>query len=153
MVTAQLVQVTLVGALVWAFFVVFGSVAISLPVQDAWLGGLAPVETLVGLGSDHAVTRQLLRVATFLGGFAGFYATVYAASDNVYREHFVERITSTLERALAVRRAYLAIGVATASRCPSRSRPGRPSSGRSRPDLRHRCPGGARLRFGRHRPR
>jgi hypothetical protein len=108
MVTAQAVQVALVGAVVWAFFMIFGSVAISVPVQAAWIGDLAPIEPFLTLGTDHAVTRQLTRVATFLGGFAGFYATVYAASDQVYRQHFSARITTDLERALAVRRAYLA---------------------------------------------
>jgi hypothetical protein len=108
MVTAQAVQVALVGVVVWAFFIIFGAVAISIPVQEAWLGDLSVIEPLVSLGDDHAVTRQLVRVATFLGGFAGFYATVYAASDQVYRAHFSERIITDLERALAVRRAYLA---------------------------------------------
>lgn len=109
MVTAQAVQVALVGIVVWAFFVLFGSVAISIPVQEAWLGSLAPIENLVPLWDGHGVTRQLLRVATFLGGFAAFYATVYAANDGVYRENFVARISSTVERAVAVRRAYVAL--------------------------------------------
>jgi hypothetical protein len=109
MVTAQSVQVALVGVVVWAFFVLFGSVAISVAVQEAWLAGLAPVEVLVELGPGHGITRQLLRVSTFLGGFAGFYATVYAASDGVYRENFVARISATVERAVAVRRAYVAL--------------------------------------------
>lgn len=108
MVTAQAVQVALVGVVVWSFFMIFGAVAISIPVQAAWLGDLDVIDPLISLSADHAVTRQLTRVATFLGGFAGFYATVYAASDKVYRAHFSERITTDLERALGVRRAYLA---------------------------------------------
>ena len=109
MVTAQAVQVTLVGVVVWAFFVLFGSVAISVAVQQAWLGDLAPIENLVPIGDGHGITRQLLRVSTFLGGFAAFYATVYAANDGVYRENFVARISATVERAVAVRRAYVAL--------------------------------------------
>lgn len=109
MVTAQAVQVTLVGIVVWAFFVLFGSVAISIAVQQAWLGDLATIDTLVPLGDGHGITRQLLRVSTFLGGFAAFYATVYAANDGIYRENFVARISATVERAVAVRRAYVAL--------------------------------------------
>jgi hypothetical protein len=109
MVTAQAVQVGLVGIVVWAFFIVFGTVAISADVQAAWLGSLSPVETLIPLWDGHGVTRQLLRVSTFLGGFAAFYATVYAASDSLYRENFLARISETVERALAVRRAYVAL--------------------------------------------
>jgi hypothetical protein len=108
MVMAQAVQVGLVGVVVWAFFIIFGAVAISVPVQEAWIGSLTPIEPFLDLGTDHAVTRQLVRVATFLGGFAAFYATVYAASDQVYRTHFSDRIIRDLERALCVRRAYLA---------------------------------------------
>jgi hypothetical protein len=109
LVTAQAVQVAFVGAVVWAFFVVFGALAISVPVQEAWLGSLAPVDVVLPLSQDHGVTRQLLRVATFLGGFAGFYATVYAASDGVYRQQFIERIGSSVSRAIAVRRTYVAL--------------------------------------------
>ena len=47
-------------------------------------------------------------MAAFLGGFAAFYATVYAATDKVYRKYFAERISQDLSRAFAVRRAYLA---------------------------------------------
>ena len=136
MVTAQAVQVALVGVVVWSFFVIFGAVAISIPVQEAWLGDLAVIDPLISLSPDHAVTRQLTRVATFLGGFAGFYATVYAASDNVYRAHFSERITTDLERALAVRRAYLAAGAAT------RSATTWPRRRRQAPDLRRSSYGG-----------
>ncbi len=109
LVTAQAVQVAFVGVVVWAFFVVFGALAISVPVQEAWLGSLAPVDVVLPLSQDHGVTRQLLRVATFLGGFAGFYATVYAASDGVYRQQFIERISSSVSRAIAVRRTYVAL--------------------------------------------
>ncbi len=107
MVVAQLVQVSLIGLVVWAFFVLFGFVAIRLEVQANWLEGLSVPTTLGPDIEGHAVTHASMRVAAFLGGFAAFYATVYAASDRLYRKHFAERITLVLERALAVRRAYL----------------------------------------------
>jgi MFS family permease len=107
MVVAQLVQVSLIGLVVWAFFVLFGVVAIRLEVQAAWLKGLADPSAIGPVLEGHAVTHASMRVAAFLGGFAAFYATVYAASDRLYRKHFAERITLVLERALAVRRAYL----------------------------------------------
>jgi hypothetical protein len=107
MVVAQLVQVSLIGLVVWAFFVIFGFTAIRLPVQTLWLSGLADPGVIGPEIEGHAVTGASMRVAAFLGGFAAFYATVYAASDRLYRKHFAERITLDLERALAVRRAYL----------------------------------------------
>ena len=108
LVTAQLIQAALIGLIVWAFFIVFGSLAINVQVQTTWLAGLGDVDWVVQLGDRNGITRPLLRVATFLGGFAAFYAMVYAASDQVYRAHFVDRIGRYLSRTLAVRRAYLA---------------------------------------------
>jgi hypothetical protein len=108
MVTAQSVQVAIVGVVVWGFFLIFGSLAISVAVQQSWLGSVGEVDVVWMWSDGRALTRQLFRVATFLGGFAGFYATIYAAQDQVYRTHFAGRISDTLERALAVRRAYLA---------------------------------------------
>ena len=52
------------------------------------------------------MTRELLRVSTFLAAFAGLYFTVYAVNDHTYREEFFSEITARMERALAVRRAY-----------------------------------------------
>jgi hypothetical protein len=107
MAVAQLVQVSLIGLVVWAFFVLFGFVAIRIQVQAQWLAGLGDPHVIGPVIDGHAVTGASMRVAGFLGGFAAFYATVYAATDRLYRKHFAERITLDLERALAVRRAYL----------------------------------------------
>jgi nitrate reductase NapE component len=107
MVVAQLVQVSLIGFVVWMFFVIFGFAAIRLPVQTLWLAGLSDPGIIGPVVDGHAVTHASMRVAAFLGGFAAFYATVYSATDRLYRKHFAERITLDLERALAVRRAYL----------------------------------------------
>jgi len=109
MVVAQIVQVALIGIVVWAFFVIFAAVAVRLPVQQNWLKDLGGIGSpLWTWGDGHGVTRASIRVAAFLGGFAAFYATVYAATDKVYRKYFAERISKDLSRALAVRRAYLA---------------------------------------------
>jgi hypothetical protein len=107
MAVAQLVQVSLIGLVVWAFFVIFGFMAILLPVQTLWLSGLSDPGVLGPVIDGHALTAASMRVGAFLGGFAAFYAAVYSASDRLYRKHFAERITLDLERALAVRRAYL----------------------------------------------
>lgn len=109
LVSAQLVQAALIATVVWAFFVAFGALAVSTDVQLSWLGGLGGVEVVVPLGERHAITRPLLRVCTFIGGFAGFYAMVYAASDQLYRAHFFDGIAGQISSALAVRRAYLAL--------------------------------------------
>lgn len=104
----QVIQAALIGLVVWAFFMVFGVVAITVQVQGAWLQDLAPQEILWAIGPDHAVTRALFRVATFMGGFSAFYTTIYAATDDTYRRSFATDIGSELQRAVNVHRVYLA---------------------------------------------
>jgi hypothetical protein len=110
MTMAQVVQVALFGVVVWLFFLLFGTIAVSIPVQAEWLGGLNPVDVLWHLAPDRGLTRESLRVATFLAGFSAFYVTVYSASDATYREHFFADIGREMERAMAVRQAYAAHG-------------------------------------------
>ncbi len=104
----QVIQAALIGFVVWVFFMVFGVVAITVQVQGAWLQDLAPQEIIWAFGPDHAVTRALLRVATFMGGFSAFYTTIYAATDDTYRRSFATDIGSELQRAVSVHRVYLA---------------------------------------------
>lgn len=118
MTVAQLVQVTLFALVVWAFFVVLGILAIPVELQSLWLDGLTTVSVLWEDGDGHGITWELLRTATFLGAFAGFYVTVYTATDSLYRETFYDRIRSDLERSLYVRRVYMAL----------RARAGEPSA-------------------------
>ncbi len=107
MAVAQLVQVALFAVIVWAFFVLFGALAISIAVQAAWMGSVAEVTLLWPWSEGYGVTRQLLRVSLFLAAFSGFYVTIYTAMDSAYREHFYDRIRRDLERSLSVRRAYV----------------------------------------------
>ncbi|MEZ5186798.1 MAG: hypothetical protein R2720_13735 [Candidatus Nanopelagicales bacterium] len=107
----QGIQAALIGVLVWAFFIVFGVVAITAPVQQAWLGDLGSAEVFWTIGQDHVLSRALVRVATFLGAFAAFYTTVYAASDPVYRASFSDDVGASLQQAVDVRRVYLTVKV------------------------------------------
>ena len=105
----QLVQAALIGLLVWSFFLAFGVLAITLPVQQAWLGDLGSADVWWTLTDGHVLSRALVRVSTFLGAFAAFYTTIYAASDPVYRASFSEDIGASLQQAVDVRRVYLAV--------------------------------------------
>ena len=108
MAMSRLLQVFTVALLVWAFFVGFGLVAISVPVQETWLGGLDDVGIHLEVFGNHGITGPLLRVSTFLAAFSAFSVTVSGASDAAYRESFLRGITDAFSRSLAVRRAYLA---------------------------------------------
>ncbi len=105
----QVIQAALIGTLVWLFFIVFGMLAITLPVQSAWVGDLGTADVFYTMGDDHVLSRALIRVSTFLGAFAAFYTTIYASSDPVYRASFTEDAGASLQKAVDVRRAYLTV--------------------------------------------
>lgn len=108
---SQGVQIVLVTLAVIAFFVLFGLLAVPPDVQARWIADPDAVEPLLELdllGSPAAVTPGLLRVATFLGVFSGFYVAIYAVTDQAYREQFFDRVAGELRQTFAVRAAYLA---------------------------------------------
>ncbi len=93
---SQTVQVLLLSVAVLLFFLVFGSVVMDQDVVEAWL-------TPTRYGSVFA---PLLKVSVFLAGFSGLYFTVYAVTDETYRQQFFTSVTRELERAVAVRAVY-----------------------------------------------
>ena len=105
---SRLVQVLIVAGLVWLFFLGFGVVAVSLPVQQAWLGSLDRISAHIDAFDGHGITPALVRVVTFLAAFAAFYVTVSGATDPQYRENFFRGLSEAFTRSVSVRRAYLA---------------------------------------------
>ncbi len=101
---SQGVQVLLLSLTVFAFFLVFGSVAISDDVLRAWVGH-GPTD-LPTLGSWSPVSNELFQVSVFLAAFAGLYFTVYAVTDATYREQFFTSISRELEQAIGVHVVY-----------------------------------------------
>ena len=101
---SQAVQVLLLSAAVFAFFLVFGKVAISAEVMESWLGH-GPTD-LPTLGGWSPVSNELFQVAVFLAAFAGLYFTVYAVNDATYREQFFSSISRELEQAIGMHAVY-----------------------------------------------
>ena len=93
---SQFVQVLLLSVAVLVFFLVFGSVVMQPEVVGSWLGAGGPTD----------VTGPLVKVSVFLAGFSGLYFTVYAVTDETYRQQFFTSVTRELERAVAVRAVY-----------------------------------------------
>ena len=81
------------------FFLVFGQVVMQPEVVNSWLG-------LKGDDELARVTLPLVKVSVFLAGFSGLYFTVYAVTDESYRQQFFTGVTRELERAVAVRAVY-----------------------------------------------
>jgi hypothetical protein len=109
LVIAQAVQVVLLALAVFAFFMVFGAVAIQDDVIKSWIGH-APTYP----SGPELVSLELIRVSTFLAGFAGLYFTVVAITDELYRKEFFTVILAELQRAVAARVVYRRLSDATA---------------------------------------
>jgi hypothetical protein len=99
---AQSVQVLLLAVAVFAFFVVFGVVAISDDVINTWVAHGAPHYDL----GQRLVSSELARVSIFLAAFSGLYFTVYAVMDSNYRQQFFTQIMRELARVVGVRICY-----------------------------------------------
>lgn len=104
---AQAVQVLLLALAVFAFFIVFGVVAMEPTVVSSWTGGpLHALDGPVGGWLGDRLSLELVRVATFLAAFSGLYFTVYAVTDELYRKQFFSVVIRELERAVSARVAY-----------------------------------------------
>lgn len=110
---SQGLQILLVAALIAAFFIVFGLVAIDVSVIETWTGAAANDLARLELFDETVpLTEELLRVAGFLAAFSGLYFTVYALTDSTYREEFYEDVVAEVHEVLAVRAVYLPAVVA-----------------------------------------
>ncbi|HLN78722.1 MAG TPA: hypothetical protein VK204_16885 [Nocardioidaceae bacterium] len=98
---AQFVQVLLLAASVFVFFIVFGMVAMDPEVIEIWIE--RPPTEIFG---QAVVSAELVQVSVFLAAFSGLYFTVYAVTDEVYRTQFFTSITNELERAVGARTVY-----------------------------------------------
>ena len=83
------------------FFVLFGVVAIEDSVITSWLGEGHPTYPWGPL-----VSQELARVSIFLAAFSGLYFTVYAVTDNNYRQQFFAKIMRELARVVGARICY-----------------------------------------------
>lgn len=98
----QAFQVLLLALAVFAFFLVFGAVAMDDTVLETWIE-----EPLTYPANIHVVSTELLQVLTFLAAFSGLYFAVYAVTDETYRREFFTEVLGELEQALKVRVRYL----------------------------------------------
>lgn len=101
-------QITLVAVTIFAFFVGFGTLAISADTALNWTR-LDEIEVIAEFffdGEDRFITEPLLRVSAFLAAFSGMYFTVVLSTDDAYRREFEDEAGPTIREALAARAAY-----------------------------------------------
>ncbi len=100
----QTVQVVLLSATVFAFFMLFGSLVMETETQESWTG----LESIRNAPYLTHVSVSLMKVSLFLASFSGFYFTVSAVTDDTYRRQFFSVVERQLERAVGMRAVYLA---------------------------------------------
>jgi hypothetical protein len=100
----QTVQVVLLSATVFAFFMLFGSLVMETDTQESWTG----LESINNAPYLSHMSVSLMKVSLFLASFSGFYFTVSAVTDDTYRRQFFSVVERQLERAVGMRAVYLA---------------------------------------------
>ncbi|CAA9355541.1 MAG: hypothetical protein AVDCRST_MAG72-1772 [uncultured Nocardioidaceae bacterium] len=98
---SQLVQVVMLSISVFLFFLVFGAVTMQPSVIESWIGDLPRAVPQL-----PTLSLELLQVSVFLAAFSGLYFTVYAVTDQTYRDQFFTSLTNELEQAVGVRAVY-----------------------------------------------
>ena len=98
----QAFQVLLLALAVFAFFIVFGAVAMEETVLEKWIEG-----DLTYPWRIEIVSLELVQVSVFLAAFSGLYFAVFAVTDETYRREFFTDVLGELEQALKVRVRYL----------------------------------------------
>jgi hypothetical protein len=125
---SQGLQVLAVALAVFVFYVVFGVLTVPEPTVVAWVGNEphylverfpdwlegVPVITPVA----EALSTELLRVAAFIGAFAGLQVAISSTIDANYRAEFLGRISAEVREAVAV-----SLRLRAAAADPDRPRP------------------------------
>ena len=107
LVVVQFVQVLLMAASVFVFFLVFGAITMGLEVQSGWTTiDAADIRAVPYLDQ---VSVPLFQVSLFLGSFSMLYLAVSTVTDDTYRAQFFGLVTRELERAVGMRAVYLAL--------------------------------------------
>ncbi|MCP3935994.1 MAG: hypothetical protein GY708_11560 [Actinomycetia bacterium] len=112
---SQLVQVLLVGAVIAAFYILFGVFTVREATILQWTEN-GSVSGWDISGTDLTVTWELVTVAGFIGAFSALQFAISAVTDETYREEFLGELVHDVREAFAVRAVYLARLGVTVSR-------------------------------------
>ncbi len=111
MLVSHALQVMVVTVAIGGAFVVFGALAISETVYEAWIGSeVDELDKIVGVhifGEDALITGELLRVAGAVAGLSGLYYAIAVLTDAAYRDQFLDRLSNDMRAVFADRAEYL----------------------------------------------
>jgi hypothetical protein len=102
--TRQLVQATVVGAGLFTFFIILGTLVVMPDTAEQWIGAEPAY-----LAAVPGMPVALLGNATLFAGFGSMYFAVTSMSDTDHRRQFFAPILDEVERLLAVRAVYLTL--------------------------------------------
>jgi len=106
----QGLQILTVAIAIGIFFVVFGALAVSMAIQDAWDVTMGATVVSVRLfGQQVEVTEALLRVSCGIAAFAGAYYSIAVLTDATYRQEFLDDLTDEMRGTFEERTAYLGL--------------------------------------------
>lgn len=106
---SQLLQVLVVCAGVFVFFVGIGTLTVTPAVQQVWDVGGGWTLPLVLDGTELALNQSLLRVSAAIATFTGLYYAISIQTDAIYRTELVDGIVRQLRTVLATRVRYDAL--------------------------------------------
>jgi hypothetical protein len=115
MVIAQAIQVVLFTAVIFAFFLALGTIAVPDDVAVVWSqetacsGGGQPPCPGTWFGIKTPLPQVLVQTSLFVAVLSGLYFTVNTSVDPLYRQRFFEPMIADLAISLAGRDAYLAM--------------------------------------------
>lgn len=111
MLIAQLVQILLVAAVIGAFFVLFGLLAVREETIVQWTefnaGDFRAIARFRFLGERMVLTWELFAVSGFIAAISALQFSVSLISDELYREQFFSSLENEVREVLAVRARYL----------------------------------------------
>ena len=102
MFVSQALQVLVVAVLVGAFFVAFGTLAITPEVVETWIG-----ERPHAIAGRPGLSEELVKVSSALAAFSGLYYAIAVLSDATYRAEFLEDLETSLRETFGDRARYL----------------------------------------------
>ena len=100
---SQGLQVLVVAFLVGAFFVAFGTLAITPDVVESWIGHRPQA-----VAGQESMSVELLKVSGALGAFSGLYYAIAVLTDATYREEFLDELELSMRETFRDRARYLA---------------------------------------------
>lgn len=103
----SLIQVALLGLVVFVFYVVFGVLSVSPATATQWIG--SPPAQFQGVFAGLPVTRPLVQVCMVLAAFSALNFIVSIGTDPTYRTTFLEPALTEVRKGLDVRDEYTAL--------------------------------------------